>query len=808
MLKAIWQVLTEPMVIILMASSVIYFVTGHWGDGTFLLSAIALVSVISLFQGARSHNALAKLKAFTKPKTTVIRGSEEVQILTEDLVMGDYLVVSEGEAIPADGKIYQSNDFAVNESVLTGEAMAVSKDATSEDNQVHRGSTVTAGRAVVVIDAIGNQTKLGKIGKSLEDITEEKTPLELQLNTFVKRMVIVGAVVFAIAWGVNYAQSFDVLLSLLGALTLAMSILPEEIPVAFTTFMALGAFRLMKHGVVVKQMKTVETLGSATVICTDKTGTLTENNMQLSQLYVAETDQIIDLGKVEQLDDASLALVRFGMLASEIAPFDPMEQSLHQVYADKTDKDHRPNYTMVHEYPLGGKPPMMTHIYQDKANGAAGWIVAAKGAPEAIMAAAKLSPEEQARVISQGEMLARQGYRLLGVACAEHQGPDFLAEQTDYDFKFVGLLAFYDPPKHNIRKVLDGFYGAGMAVKIITGDNAATTQEVAKKVGFRGYDKVITGDALMQLNDNDFAATVLETNIFTRMFPEAKLRIINALKAEGHIVAMTGDGVNDGPALKAAHIGIAMGKKGTEIAKQAASLILSTDDLSKMLLAVGMGRSIYVNLKNAIRYIVSIHIPIILVVILPVALGLIYPNILSPIHVILLELIMGPTCSIIYENEPIDPALMQKPPRVATASFFTTKELLVSLAQGLVIALGIMGTYYWAVLQGLSETETRTVVFVNLVSANLFLTLINRSFQHSVFYTIRQPNKLMVWALSITVLMLVVMLFVPPVRAFFAFTSLPTLTLGAAVLVGLSSVIWIELFKLGSMGLQKSTAKK
>ena len=808
LLKAIWQVLTEPMVIILMASSVVYFVTGHWGDGIFLLSAIALVSVISLFQGARSHNALAKLKAFTKPKTTVIRDSEEVQILTEDLVMGDYLVVSEGEAIPADGKIYQSNDFAVNESVLTGEAMAVSKEANSEDNLVHRGSTVTAGRAVIVVDAIGNQTKLGKIGKSLEDITEEKTPLELQLNTFVKRMVMVGAAVFAIAWGVNYAQSFDILLSLLGALTLAMSILPEEIPVAFTTFMALGAFRLMKHGIVVKQMKTVETLGSATVICTDKTGTLTENNMQLAQLYVAETDQVLDLSKVEQLDDASLRLVRFGMLASEIAPFDPMEQSLHQVYADKTNADQRPAYTMVHEYPLGGKPPMMTHIYEDKADKAAGWIVAAKGAPEAIMAAAKLSPDEQARIISQGETLAKQGYRLLGVACAQHKGPDFLAEQTDYDFKFVGLLAFYDPPKHNIRKVLEGFYKAGMSVKIITGDNAATTQEVAAQVGFRGYEKVISGDALMQLNDKDFAATVLETNIFNRMFPEAKLRIINALKAEGHIVAMTGDGVNDGPALKAAHIGIAMGKKGTEIAKQAASLILSTDDLSKMLLAVGMGRSIYINLKNAIRYIVSIHIPIILVVILPVALGLIYPNILSPIHVILLELIMGPTCSIIYENEPIDPTLMQKDPRVATASFFTTKELLVSLAQGLVIAVGIMLSYYWAVLHGLSESETRTVVFVNLVSANLFLTLINRSFQHSIFYTIRQPNKLMVWALSITILMLALMLFAPPVTAFFDFTRLPALTLGAAVLVGLVSVVWIELFKLGSKGPQKRKAKR
>ncbi|HMG11026.1 MAG TPA: HAD-IC family P-type ATPase, partial [Mucilaginibacter sp.] len=625
----------EPMVILLLVTSCIYFISGKPGDGIFLASAIVLVAGISLYQDSRSHNALEKLKDISQPKCKVIRNGEVLEIKSEDLVVGDSLMVEEGTSITADGVIVHSNDFSVNESILTGESLAVYKDSSSADNLIFHGTTVASGLAIATITAIGNQTRLGKIGKSLESITEEKTPLEVQINNFVKKMVIAGVIVFLIVWGINYLHSANILDSLIKALTLAMSILPEEIPVAFTTFMALGAWRLMTMGIVVKQMKTVETLGSASVICTDKTGTLTENRMSLAKVYTLQEDRIADAtGKI--LDSTQQELIALAMWASEPIPFDPMEIALHDAYSKTGLADERPDYQMIHEYPLGGKPPMMTHLFE---NGTGKRIIAAKGAPEALISISNLKSSEKKQIAGAIEVLAAEGYRVLAVGEANCPENDFPATQQEFHFAFKGLIAFYDPPKKNINEVLQGFYKAGIAVKIITGDNAETTGAIARQIDFRGDDQCISGDTLMQLSDKELQNKVETVNIFTRMFPDAKLKIINALKAKNEIVAMTGDGVNDGPALKAAHIGIAMGKKGTEIAKQAASLILLEDDLSKMVDAVAMGRRIYTNLKKAIQYIISIHIPIVLTVFIPLALGWIYPNIFSPVHIIFLELI-------------------------------------------------------------------------------------------------------------------------------------------------------------------------
>ena len=397
-------------------------------------------------------------------------------------------------------------------------------------------------------------------------------------------MAIAGAIVFVIVWVINYWHSQNLLGSLLQSLTLAMSILPEEIPVAFTTFMALGAWRLMKLGIVVKQMKTVETLGSATVICTDKTGTLTENKMSLAKLFLLSSNKISQPSDV--LTEEEKDLVQVAMWASEPMPFDPMEVALHQTYAAIVQNDERHNYKLIHEYPLGGTPPMMTHIF-DNTKGSR--IIAAKGAPEALINISNLTETEKLQIHSAILVLANDGYRVLGVGVSDFAGNNYPAKQQDLPFQFKGIVAFFDPPKQNIQTVLRDFYTAGISVKIITGDNAATTTSIAKKIGFKGYEKSISGDELMKLTEDELQTSVMDTTIFTRMFPEAKLKIINALKSNNQIVAMTGDGVNDGPALKAAHIGIAMGKKGTEIAKQAASLILLEDDLSKMVNAVGNG---------------------------------------------------------------------------------------------------------------------------------------------------------------------------------------------------------------------------
>lgn len=789
-LDAVKRIVKEPMMILLLVAASIYFISGNIGDGFFLSGAIIFQTAISLFQFSRSKNALEKLKAYSQPTSKVIRNGNREEVKSEDLVIGDSLIVEEGTLIAADAVIQQSNDFSVNESILTGESFAVSKDNSLQNNLIYSGTTVASGLAVATITAVGNNTKLGLIGKSLESISEEKTPLEKQIGSFVKMMAISGAVVFLIVWALNYWHSRDLLTSLLQSLTLAMSILPEEIPVAFTTFMALGAWRLMKIGIVVKQMKTVETLGSATVICTDKTGTITENNMSFAKLYLLSSDSISEVGN--QLSNDEKELVRIGMFASEPIPFDPMEIALHEAYKLVNKIDERPNYTLTREYPLEGTPPMMTHVFEDSNKIR---LIAAKGAPEAIIKVSNLSEQESEKVHKAMAMLASEGYRILGVGISKYDGDEFPQLQQDLAFEFIGIVAFYDPPKDNIKKVLEDFYGAGISVKIITGDSAATTVAIAKQVGFIGFDSTISGADLMKLSDADIETCVKETNVFTRMFPDAKLRIIEALKKSNQIVAMVGDGVNDGPALKAAHIGIAMGKKGSELAKQAASLILLEDDFSKMVNAVAMGRKIYANLKKAIRYIISIHIPIILIVFVPLALGWVYPNIFSPIHIIFLEIVMGPTCSIMYENEPMEQNTMLQKPKAFTANLFNWKELLISIIQGLIITVGALFIYQYAVMSDYSEALTRTMIFVVLVSANIFLTLVNRSFFYSILTTLRYKNNLVVIIISITLALVILILAVGPFTVFFDFERMSFKQLLLSTSVGFVSVIWFEMVK-------------
>jgi Ca2+-transporting ATPase len=778
----------EPMVLILLVASTIYFIAGDVGDGIFLSCAIVLVSVIAIYQDSRSKNALEKLKKFSQPSSKVIRNGQIQPIATDELVIGDSLVVEEGTAITADGLIVHANDFSVNESLLTGESVSVFKNDT--DKLIYQGTAVVSGLAVATVTAIGSQTKLGQIGTTLSAIEVEKTPLELQINSFVKKMVIAGGVVFLVVWVINFFLSYSLLGSLLKALTMAMSILPEEIPVAYTTFMALGAWRLMKMGIVVKQMKTVETLGSATVICTDKTGTITENNMTLAKLFTLEGGDIVDAANT--LNSGEQSLVKLAMWASEPHPFDPMEISLHKAYEHLGVPDERGQYKMIHEYPLAGKPPMMTHIFNDDKGHS---IIAAKGAPEALMAVCNLSDTERQSITNAVQNLSAESYRVLAVGEAVFNGTNFPEHQTEFQFDFKGLVGFYDPPKKNIQAVFDSFYKAGIDVKIITGDNAATTTAIAKQVGFKDYNKNVSGEELLKLNEKDMGEKVKNTNIFVRMFPDAKLKVINILKAQNQIVAMTGDGVNDGPALKAAHIGIAMGSKGTEIAKDAASLVLLNDDLSKMIEAVAMGRRIYTNLKKAIRYVISIHIPIILTVFFPLALGWIYPNILSPVHVIFLELIMGPTCSIIYENEPMEKNTMLEKPRPFANTFFSTNELLTSVIQGLMITAGVLFCYRYSVDQNYSETLTRTMVFTTLISANIVLTLVNRSFYYSVISTISYKNNLVPAIIGATIAIAALLLYLTPLTRFFEFETPNVSQLTISVITGCLSVIWYELVK-------------
>jgi Ca2+-transporting ATPase len=790
-LHSLIEMIIEPMFLLLLTATSVYFITGEFGNGIFMTAAIILVSAISLYQESKSRNAIESLKKLLQPKSKVIRNGEIMEIPSEEIVIGDYIQTEEGTFIPADGIVMKSYDFSVNESVLTGESLAVLKKENTTNNTVFQGTIVASGMAICEVTAIGNQTQLGKIGKSIATIQEEKTPLQIQISDFVKKMSVIGLVIFALVWAINFYNSGLFLSSLLKALTLAMSIIPEEIPVAFTTFMALGSWRLMKMGIIVKQTKTVETLGSANVICTDKTGTITENKMSLAQWFVLSTNTINEIQK-QHLSNEDLELLSLSMWASEPIPFDGMEIAIHKAYSELKISDERPNFRLIYEYPLGGNPPMMTHVFENN-NGVR--IVAAKGAAEALMARSVLSKNEKKLIHQAIETMTKEGFRVLGVGVSEFFGADYPKTQQELSFVFKGLIAFYDPPKENIKAVFDFFYNAGIQVKIVTGDNAKTTSTIARQVGFRNPENTLNGDELMAMDAVTLKEKVMETTIFTRMFPEAKLKIIEALKANNQIVAMTGDGVNDGPALKSAHIGIAMGKKGTEIAKEAANLILIEDDLAKMVDAIAMGRKIYVNLKKAIQYIISIHIPIILIVFIPLVLGWVYPNIFSPVHIIFLEIIMGPTCSIIYENEPMEPNLMLQKPRPFTTTFFNLKEIMVSIIQGLAITLGLLLIYYYCVQENCSESVTRTVVFLTLISSNIFLTMVNRSFYYSVLTTLKYKNNLVLLIIGTTILISSLLLFVPVFSHFFMFDRVSAAQIGWSILVGFVSVLWIEIYK-------------
>ncbi len=783
------EVIMEPMFILLLAACIIYFAVGQLKEGIIMLASIFIVAGISLFQEYRSKNAVLALKKISAAHSTVIRNGEQINIPSDEIVVDDIVLLEEGELISADALIMSANDFSVNESILTGESFAVHKQA-DNINQVYRGTLISSGTATVKVTAVGLNTLFGKIGLSLKEITIVKTPLQIQIRSFVHSMVWIGVIAFLIVVGFNYYHTHDLIKSFLQGLTLAMSILPEEIPVAFSTFQALGAFRLLKNQIIVKQPQYVETLGSATVICVDKTGTITQNKMSIAFLYDEASKSSIspDLQK-----PFPHQLIEYAMWSSETNPFDPMEKAIHDWYEKSTTVDKRSSHQQIHEYPIGGKPPMMTHIFQAVTGEI---IIAVKGAPEAILKRSKLSRSDLKHIEEQSLTYAKKGYRVLGVGKGQWPSQEWPEFQEEFEFEFLGLIAFQDPPKENIIETLEIFEEAGIPVKMITGDYAETALAIAGQVGLSHNTNVLTGQEVLALSSSDLQKKVKEVNIYARMFPEAKLKVIEALKDNGEVVAMTGDGVNDGPALKAAHIGIAMGKRGSEVAKSAASLILIDDDLVHMTEAIALGRKIYDNLKKAIQYIVSIHIPIILIVTLPLLLSWKFTDIFSPVHVIFLELIMGPTCSIIYENEPMEPGLMRQLPRKSGASFLSLRQLAISIFQGLLITTACLGIGYYFMWQGEDEGYVRTVIFVTLLFSNVFLTLSNRSFVHTIFKTIQYKNNLVGIIISITLVFIAIILYLPFVKNLFMMDSITPMALLGCILVSMVGVWWIELFKL------------
>ncbi len=788
LLIVIKEIIVEPLFIILVCTAVIYLVLGETGEAVIMLIALGFVSGISIYQENRSRSAVDALKKLSTPLAKVIRNGKTLEIKVEDIVVNELIVLEDGDLVPADALVLKQNDFSVNESILTGESLPVIKE-TEKSNQIFQGTMVMTGSCVARVIAIGGHTELGRIGQSLEAIEDVKTPLQLQIKSFVKMMVMAGVIAFLIVWGMNYYLSENLLHSLLHGLTLAMSVLPEEIPVAFSTFMALGAYHLYKKKVIARSPHTVETLGAATVICADKTGTITENQMRLSAIYDFANDKVYDYTAETARFNSVL---EYAMWASETEPFDPMEKSIQATYGSVAPHDKRPDYKMIHEYALGGKPPIMTHVFSNQQNER---LIACKGSVEGVLSQSKLTTQQKDAVLKTAKQLASRGYRILAVGRSDFGQQNFPATQQEFVFEFLGLIGFYDPPKKNMKEILQKFYGAGIHVKMITGDYSETAIAIANQIELKNSQAVLTGDQVMAMSERELSSKVGSVNIFARMFPDAKLKVIEALKTNGEVVAMTGDGVNDGPALKAAHIGIAMGLRGSEVAKRAASLVLADDDLFHMTEAVALGRRIYENLKKAIQYIISIHIPIILIVTMPLLLMWKYLDIFSPVHVIFLELIMGPTCSVIFEREPIEPDSMLKQPRKISTTFFSMRELTMSVVQGLVITVAGLAIGYYFMEVGKSEMFVRTVIYSTLIFSNLFLTLANRSFRYSIIKTIQYKNALIPIVLSISLAVLFVSIYFHPLQQIFQFEEIPISTIGLCFAIAFAGVMWVEIYK-------------
>lgn len=774
----VWNVAKEPMFVLLAAATLLYFILGEQGQGLLMVVAMALVAAISVFQEIRSSHALKALRKLTERKATVLRDGSFRELPVEEIVPGDIIRIEEGEQVPADGLIIRSNDLSINESIVTGESMPVDKSVAVGENSVYQGCTVNTGAGYARITATGNSTLLGRLGESIESIQIPPTQLQAWIARFVKAMAIFGISAFLLIWLINYLHSGSLAMSLLTGLTLAMSAIPEEVPVAFSSFMALGALRLTALGIVVRHPRIIENLGALTVLCLDKTGTLTENRMQVRIVYDART------GELEEGSEGgrwkSSRVLWYARLASEEEPFDVMEKAIVQAFDASKSREQYPPLRMVHEYPLSGQPPMMTHVYE----GAPLSVVAAKGAPERILKVCGM-PEEtrrlwQERVLS----LAAEGYRVLGVCSAKSL--EFPEDQDRFDWHFEGLVSLYDAPKPGLDKFFREWRDAGVRVKIISGDYAGTVVNIARKAGLDGGLATLTGEEVMSLSSGQLAEKVKDVDIYARMFPDAKTRVIEALKANGEIVAMSGDGVNDGPALRSAHIGIAMGKKGTDIARQAADLVLSDDKLEKITEAIRHGRAIRTNLRKAIRYLVTIHIPIILTASMPLLLGWSFPTVFTPVHIIFLELIMGPTCSIYYEREPMEENVMTGKP--AAGGLLQGRALVLTILQGNIAACGLLGLYYVFMSHGYSLSYTRTIVFMALLIDNVLLTL-----------TGGQRNPLTIPVILSSVVFIGFIYFVPFARNLFGLTSVAGIHLLMASAVSLASIGWVKASRLAGM---------
>ena len=798
------EVASEPMFLLLVACGAIYMLIGDAQEALMLLGFVFVVMGISFFQQRRSERALDALRDLSSPQALVLRDAMERRIAARELVVGDVVLLAEGDRVPADMDLIEVSNLAIDESLLTGESMPVSKEVAlsqpaSDTARAFSGTLVTRGVARGCVTATGGRSALGQIGGSLAGIAVESTPIQQETRRVVKQVAAVGlalAGVLAVAYG---ATRGDWLHGVLAGLTFAMAILPEELPVVLTLFLGLGAWRLAREQVLARSIPAIERLGATTVLCVDKTGTLTANRMTVQRLWSEEAvyDRSASAGHV--LQEELHGVLEYAVLASHRRAFDPMESAIvaagQQLLAG-TEHLHA-EWTLIDDYPLSPDMLAMSRVWQspDRRDR----LIAAKGAPEAIVDLCHMASPEAASVAAQVRSMARDGLRVLGVAQATFGAESLPELQHDFEFRFLGLVGLEDPVRPDVPRAIAECREAGIRVVMMTGDHSATAVSVARQAGLSVDAPVITGIELAALSDAQLQARLDVTNIFSRVQPDQKLRLVRAFGARGDVVGMTGDGVNDAPALKAADIGVAMGARGTEVARQAAALVLMNDDFASLVTAVRYGRRVFANLRNAIVFVVAAHVPIVGLSVIPVLLG--WPMLLMPVHILFLQLIIDPACSVVFEAQPLGSDAMKTPPRRADQRLFDGVVLIRGLWQGiglLALLLGVYaGTRYVASTEVDRDDLARTLTFVVLVLSNLALIQTNRSWGRNAGSGNPESNRQFAWIAMATIMLLAIVLAAPEISRLFSFAQPSLLLLLAALGASTLAWLWFECVKWG-----------
>ena len=801
--KIAFGVVKEPMFLLLVACGTLYLMLGDLQEGLMLLSFVFVVMGIEFYQEKKTEKALDALKELASPRALVIRDGETIRISGREVVIGDIVVLQEGDRIPADAIVLRNNNLLADESLLTGESVPVQKREWKEGDimfipggddlpLVYSGSMIVQGNGLVKVTATALNTEIGKIGKALESVKEEPTQLKKEMGILVRRLVLIGLLLCILVITIYTITRGDLLKGFLAGITLAMAMLPEEFPVVLTIFLALGAWRMSKKSVLTRKPAAIETLGSATVLCTDKTGTLTQNKMTVTRLFNGNDFSRVASG--DTFSEPFHEIIEYGILASQVNPFDPMEKAIINIgdqFLQNSEHIHT-DWVMEKEYPLSKDLLAMSRVFSN--TGTKEQVIAVKGAPEAIFDLCHLNSETISGYEKAVAIMASEGLRVLGVARASLVSRDLPSLQHDFDLEFVGLIGLSDPIRKSVPDAVKECYKAGIRVIMITGDYPVTAINIGKEIGIKNPELCITGSELKEMTEDELCERIKVVNIFARVVPEQKLKIVNALKKNKEITAMTGDGINDAPALKASNIGIAMGEKGTDVAREASSLVLMDDNFASIVGAVKMGRKIFDNLQKALGYIFAIHVPIAGLSLIPVLFADL-PLILWPVHIVFLELIIDPACTMIFEAEKEEKNVMSRPPKDINEPFFGARKIFFSCMQGTGIIVICLLVYFIGLKMGYSEKGVRTLTFVTLIVSNIAVILSNRSWTYGIFKILATPNKAVFWIVGGAIIFLILILNVPFLLNLFQFEKIGFAEFMVCAVAGLFSITWFEIYK-------------